>query len=92
MQLSLAAICSRLSSSHSNSKPVLFLAAGMLGSDSWPASAEFLDFLKIMDAEEEELMDEEAEKPKEEVTEKEMLRSSPREHSPPKKANVHSEL
>lgn len=64
----------------------------MLGSDSWPVSGEFLDFLKIMDAEEEELMDEEIEKPKEEVMEKEMHHSSSREHSPEKKATVHSEL
>lgn len=66
------------------------LRVGMLGSDSWPASAEFLDFLKIMDAEEEELMDEEIEKPKEEVTEKETPHSSSKEHSPEK--TVHSEL
>lgn len=68
--------------------------AGMLGSDSWPAPTEFLDFLKIMDAEEEELVDEEKEKEKakEEVMEEDEAHSSSSEHIPEKKATVHSEL
>lgn len=70
------------------------LPAGMLGSDSWPAPTEFLDFLKIMDAEEEELVDEEKEKEraKEEVMEEDEAHSSSSEHVPEKKATVHSEL
>lgn len=66
----------------------------MLGSNSWPAPAEFLDFLKIMDAEEEELADEEKEKEKvnEEVMEEDEAHSSSSEHIPEKKTTVHSEL
>lgn len=64
----------------------------MLGSGSWPASDQFLDFLKIMEEDMEELMEEKQEKPKEELKEKEMPHSSAQKQSPEKTATVHTEL
>jgi len=74
--------------------------AGMLGDDSWPPAAEFYDFLKAMDMDEqqsakkhtpekEEEVDEEEVNVKEHVVEKASDSSS---SSPDNNPNIHSEL
>lgn len=59
----------------------------MLGDDSWPAAFEFLDFLKLMDMEEEE----------EKNVKEDAVKQEPREpfsgaHTPDHKPPIHTEL